>query len=150
MMNAKILSRKNSSLDYKHGHNCIKILDSINLELHQNDILTILGESGSGKTSLAKLFHNLLNKSVKYNYELNFYNKNLLELFLMNLKQTEGKNFLHLSCPHTALNPLLTINKNMLVIASYKENYFELRIKPNLSQLNLLALLASIFFSLNL
>ena len=68
----------------------------------------------------------------------------------MNLKQTEGENFLHLSCPHTALNPLLTINKNMLVIASYKENYFELRIKPNLSQLNLLALLASIFFSLNL
>ena len=49
MMNAKILSRKNSSLDYKHGHNCIKILDSINLELHQNDILTILGESSSGK-----------------------------------------------------------------------------------------------------
>ena len=41
-------------------------------------------------------------------------------------------------------------NKNILVIASYKENYFELRIKSNLSQLNLLALLASIFFSLNL
>jgi len=66
MMNAKILSRNNLSLDYKHGHYCIKLLDSINLELHQNDILTILGKSGSGKTSLAKLFLNLLNKSVKY------------------------------------------------------------------------------------
>ena len=94
MMNAKILSRKNSSLDYKHGHNCIKILDSINLELHKNDILTILGESGYGKTSLAKLFLNLLNKSVKYNGEKNFHNKNILELFLMNMKQSEGKKFL--------------------------------------------------------
>ena len=69
MMNAKILSRNNLSLDYKHGHYCIKLLDSINLELHKNDILTILGESGYGKTSLAKLFLNLLNKSVKYSGE---------------------------------------------------------------------------------
>ena len=99
------------------------------IRITKNDFLTILGKSGSGKTSLAKLFHNLLNKSVKYNYELNFYNKNLLELFLMNLKQTEGKNFLHLSCPHTALNPLLTINKNMLVIASYKEKLFRTKNK---------------------
>ena len=94
MMNAKILSRKNSSLDYRHGHNCIKILDSINLELHQNDILTILGESSSGKTSLAKLFLNLPNKSVKYRGEIIFHNKNILELFLMNMKQSEGKKFL--------------------------------------------------------
>ena len=62
MMNATILSTNNPSLDYKHGQNCIKILDSIKLELHKNDILTILRESGNGKTSLAKLFLNLLNK----------------------------------------------------------------------------------------
>ena len=109
-MNSKILSINNFFLKYKHGHDYIKVLDSINLELYQNDVLSILGESGSGKTSLAKSILNLHNKSVKYSGEIIYNNQNILELSYDELEAIRGKKISYIfQDPHTTLNPLLTI-----------------------------------------
>jgi len=110
MTNSKILSIKNFFLKYKQGNDYIKILDSINLELYQNDVLTILGESGSGKTSLAKSILNLHKKSVKYSGEIIYNNKNILELSFNELQAVRGKKISYIfQDPHTTLNPLLTV-----------------------------------------
>ena len=47
------------SLKYFQNNVQTQILDNISIDLHNKEILSILGESGSGKTSMAKSILNL-------------------------------------------------------------------------------------------
>ena len=49
----------NISLNYHLNGNDIKVLKNINLEINKNERVAIIGESGSGKTSLLMLMSGL-------------------------------------------------------------------------------------------
>ena len=53
----KIISLENVSFSYTKG---TKTLENINLEIHQNDFLAIIGPNGGGKTTLLKVILGLL------------------------------------------------------------------------------------------
>ena len=50
-----LLKLKNVNLKYQTGNDTIKVLKNINLETKKNESISIIGESGSGKTSLIML-----------------------------------------------------------------------------------------------
>ena len=57
-MNA-LYKLKNINLNYLLNGNNIKILKNINFEIKKNERVAIIGESGSGKTSLLMLMSGL-------------------------------------------------------------------------------------------
>ena len=63
---------KNINLNYLLNGNNIKILKNINFEIKKNESVAIIGESGSGKTSLLMLMSGLetpTNGSIFFNGE---------------------------------------------------------------------------------
>jgi putative ABC transport system ATP-binding protein len=54
-----LLKLKNINLKYQTGNDTIKVLKNINLETNKNEFISIIGESGSGKTSLIMLIGGL-------------------------------------------------------------------------------------------
>ena len=66
MLNKRIVMKtlydlKNINLNYPLNENNIKILENINFEIKKNERVAIIGESGSGKTSLLMLMSGLEN-----------------------------------------------------------------------------------------
>ena len=62
-MNAEsevILKIKKLSLDFHLHDENLNILDGISIDIHNEEILAVLGESGSGKSSLAKSILNFI------------------------------------------------------------------------------------------
>ena len=95
-----IIELKNLSLFY----NNFKALNNINLKLKENDIIGIIGRSGSGKSSLSNII-SLVNK----NYQGSFFykGKNIRNL---NKKNINKKIQLVFQNPESSLNPKQKIN----------------------------------------
>ena len=50
-----MISLKNVTKSYSRGHNNIPVLQNINLDIHNNAFIALLGRSGSGKTTLMNI-----------------------------------------------------------------------------------------------
>lgn len=55
-----VLSVSNVSVDYRRGHNVVRAVSGVDLELHPGEILGLVGESGCGKSSLGKAIVGIL------------------------------------------------------------------------------------------
>ena len=55
----KLLEIKNLSLSYKINNKSLQILKNVNIDLNYNESMSVIGESGSGKTSLIMLIAGL-------------------------------------------------------------------------------------------
>ena len=51
----KLLEIKNLSLSYKINNKSLQILKNVNIDLNYKEAISVIGESGSGKTSLIML-----------------------------------------------------------------------------------------------
>ena len=99
------------SLKYFQNNVQTQILENISIDLHNKEILSILGESGSGKTSMAKSILNLHRaKAALISGEIIYKNKNLLQLNDKEFEKIRGKNISYIfQDPNTHLNPLLSV-----------------------------------------
>ena len=70
-----ILEIKNLSLKISDK----KILDNINFTLKEKEIVSIIGQSGSGKTMLSKMIMGLKNKNMQVEGEILFKDKNIFD-----------------------------------------------------------------------
>jgi len=106
-----LLKINNLSLKYFQNEVQTQILKNISIDLHNKEILSILGESGSGKTSMAKSIINLHREAkTLISGEIIYKNKNLLQLNDKELEKIRGKNISYIfQDPNTHLNPLLSI-----------------------------------------
>ncbi|PPR38611.1 MAG: Lipoprotein-releasing system ATP-binding protein LolD [Alphaproteobacteria bacterium MarineAlpha8_Bin1] len=59
----KLYKLDNINLNYKVNGNDIRVLKNINFEIKKNERVALIGESGSGKTSLLMLMSGLENPS---------------------------------------------------------------------------------------
>lgn len=91
----KLLTINNLSVSYQKGK---KALDNLSLEIHDNEIVGIIGESGSGKSTLAKALVGLVASTGNINF-LNCQRRDVQIIF---------------QDPYGSLNPKMSVREALL------------------------------------
>ncbi|NGX44319.1 MAG: Oligopeptide transport ATP-binding protein OppD [Candidatus Anoxychlamydiales bacterium] len=112
----KILEIKNLSIEYFLENRNILALQNINIDLFENEIIGIIGESASGKSTLGLAIISLLDKGAKIsNGIILFENENLLNKKEKELQKIRGKKIsIIFQDPFSSLNPTMKIGKQIL------------------------------------
>jgi peptide/nickel transport system ATP-binding protein len=106
---SKLLNVKNLSLEIKSSNK--NILKNINFDIYKSEIVSLIGESGSGKSLTALSIIRLLEKSCKItDGEINYLNKNILLLEEKKMRAIR-KNEISMIFqePMRSLNPVMNI-----------------------------------------
>ena len=119
-----ILEVKNLNLGFQCEDIFRQALYDVNFALHKGKMLSLVGESGCGKTMSAMSILNLLPKTARITSGEILYNgENLL---LKNNKQMQkirgGKIALIPQDPMTSLNPLYTVGDQLLEVIKIHQN----------------------------
>lgn len=105
-----LLEIKNLSVEYKLDDKVIKAVSNINLTLNKNESLGIIGESGSGKTSLAMSIMKLISNPGKVKGKVYYKGKNIYEMSKISLKNIRWNNIAMVFQNNLdVFNPVLTI-----------------------------------------
>ncbi len=64
MAETTLLQLDNLKLHFKTSHGTVQAVDGVNFTLNQNEAIVVVGESGCGKSSLAKAILRLLPRNV--------------------------------------------------------------------------------------
>ena len=115
-----LLSVQNLSIHIDVQDKTFKITDNINFDIQAGEIVSIVGESGCGKTITALSILKLLPVPGGRisNGKVYFEDKNLLELSNHELLKIRGKDIsIIFQEPSTSLNPLFTIGRQLFEVA---------------------------------
>lgn len=102
----------NLSIEFQSSRGNVKAVNSVSLTLNASETLAILGESGSGKSTVAKALMGILPKPTGkiVNGEINFKGKNLVEMKDDEVRKLYGSKFsMIFQDPLSALNPVFTV-----------------------------------------
>lgn len=117
------LSIDNLKVDYVTDDGIVHALNGVSLELVQGETLGLVGETGAGKTTMAKCIMGILPKRTGKirSGEITFEEKNLLKCSEKELKSIRGAQIAMIfQDPMTSLNPVLTVGEQ---IAEAVENH---------------------------
>ena len=91
------------------------VLDNVRLEIRRGEVLGLVGQSGSGKSSMAMAILGLLDKKASQAQgEIRFQNVDLLQLSERELRDLRGRAIsLVLQSPMSSLNPALKIRTQL-------------------------------------
>jgi peptide/nickel transport system ATP-binding protein len=122
--NATLMHVKDLSVQYKTRAGWCSAVDDINLEIHQGEVLGLVGESGCGKSTLGKALLRMLPASTHISGELWFQGKDLLRLSQGEMRQIRGQNIsMVFQDPMTSLNPVQrTVDHIIEAIRAHKPN----------------------------
>lgn len=105
-----LLEIKNLSVKYKIDDDLIKAVTDINLTLNENESLGIIGESGSGKTSLAMSIMKLISSSGEVKGKVYYKGEDIYEMSKSSLKKIRWNNIAMVFQNNLdVFNPVLTI-----------------------------------------
>ncbi|HCD45340.1 MAG TPA: dipeptide/oligopeptide/nickel ABC transporter ATP-binding protein, partial [Lachnoclostridium sp.] len=119
MAGGTLLEVKNLSIRYETEDGVVQALNDVDIRIGVGETLGIVGETGAGKTTLAKGIMRLIptppGKIV--NGEVLYGGKNLLSLSLKEMQEIRGQ---HISMifqdPMTSLNPVLTVGEQIMEV----------------------------------
>ena len=117
------LSIDNLKVDYVTDDGIVHALNGVSLELVQGETLGLVGETGAGKTIMAKCIMGILPKRTGKirSGEITFEEKNLLKCSQKELQSIRGAQIAMIfQDPMTSLNPVLTVGEQ---IAEAVENH---------------------------
>lgn len=117
------LSIDNLKVDYATDDGIVHALNGVSLELVQGETLGLVGETGAGKTTMAKCIMGILPKRTGKirSGEITFEEKNLLKCSEKELQSIRGAQIAMIfQDPMTSLNPVLTVGEQ---IAEAVENH---------------------------
>ena len=117
------LSIDNLKVDYVTDDGIVHALNGVSLELVQGETLGLVGETGAGKTTMAKCIMGILPKRTGKirSGEITFEEKNLLKCSEKELQSIRGAQIAMIfQDPMTSLNPVLTVGEQ---IAEAVENH---------------------------
>lgn len=117
------LSIDNLKVDYVTDDGIVHALNGVSLELMQGETLGLVGETGAGKTTMAKCIMGILPKRTGKirSGEITFEEKNLLKCSEKELQSIRGAQIAMIfQDPMTSLNPVLTVGEQ---IAEAVENH---------------------------
>lgn len=113
----------NLKVDYVTDDGIVHALNGVSLELVQGETLGLVGETGAGKTTMAKCIMGILPKRTGKirSGEITFEEKNLLKCSEKELQSIRGAQIAMIfQDPMTSLNPVLTVGEQ---IAEAVENH---------------------------
>lgn len=135
-MNNSLLNIKNLSVKYKLEDGMIKAVDNLNLAIDKGESLGIIGESGSGKTSIAMAIMGLIKKpsevkgKILYNGEdINGLSKKQMDEYRWKKMALVFQNSLDI------LNPLLTIHEQIYEVLDRHTNLSKIEINERIDEL---------------
>jgi len=114
---AALLRLTGLSIDYLGSDGeVVSALNNVDLEIREGEVLGVLGESGSGKSSLSNAILRLLPPNGRISSGcIEYRGKDLLALSPNELRQVRGAGIALISQePALALNPVLTISRQMI------------------------------------
>ncbi|CAF24230.1 unnamed protein product [Candidatus Protochlamydia amoebophila UWE25] len=107
-MMPEILKVENLSKEFRLGNKVLKTIDNISFELNKGEIFGLGGESGCGKTTLAKLLVRLIEPTAG---SIKFQNKDFLKLNRKDLKLMRRHIQMVFQHSSSSLNPRMTVEK---------------------------------------
>ena len=114
-MSDPVLAARNLKVHYRTKRGPVHAVDGISFDLHAGETLGVVGETGSGKSTIGKAVLAILPPGAKTEGELVFEAKNLLALPDAELRRLRGKDIaLIFQDPMTRLDPLMTIEDHFL------------------------------------
>ncbi len=100
----------------------VKANNGVDLEIEENEILGLIGETGCGKTILGRAIIGLLSENVEIKGKIIYRGENLLTLSEDKMRQIRGKEIgMMLQNPSTSLNPVLTVGEQITEVYRYHE-----------------------------
>ena len=113
-----LLEIKNYSMSFRCESGIYTTLNNINLNIPQQSMVSLVGESGCGKSMTAMSILKLLPKNAIIDSgEIIFHNQNILELSNSEIRSIRGNKIsLITQDPMTSLNPLYTIGNQLLEV----------------------------------
>ena len=98
-----------------------EVLHGVDLEIRRGEVLTQLGESGSGKSVLARSILGLAGKNARTNGEIEFDGRNLLKLSGAEMHKLRGADIgIIVQDAMAALNPMRTIGYQLCETIVYR------------------------------
>ena len=138
-----VLSIKNLSLGLNNQKNAKLLIDNVSFEIKKNEIVSIIGESGSGKTLTAMSILGLLDKTLfNISGQIIFDNVNLLRVNEAKIRKIRSHNIsIVFQNPMNSLNPTMKLGKQIYeVFHSHKDlnyNSINKRIKKLIKKVKL-------------
>jgi peptide/nickel transport system ATP-binding protein len=118
-----LLDVRNLSVTYMARGTAIRAIRGLTFSLSHNEILGVVGASGSGKSSIAYSIMNLLPRNSSASGEVNFHGRNILGLRYSKLRELYGNKIsLVFQDPTSALNPTMRVGAQVAeVIAAHRK-----------------------------
>ncbi len=112
-----LLEIKGLSVSYRTPAGEAQAVTAVSLVLGEGEILAIIGETGCGKTSLARAVLRLLGENARISGEVRFGSRDLLAATEKELSSIRGNAIsIILQNPEPALNPVLTVGRQLMEV----------------------------------
>lgn len=109
---AALLSIENLSVTYQTQHGIVSAVENLSLTLNEGSITCIIGESGSGKTSVAHALLRILPSYAEVTGRVYFQETELLQCARKDLTQLKGLSIFYISQnPAQSFHPSIKIGK---------------------------------------
>ena len=123
MSDHKLLEIKNLTVQYLTVDGCVHAVEGLNLSLNEGETLGLVGETGAGKTTLAKCIMGILPQRTGRirSGEIFYEDKDLLKTEEYEMRKIRGSEIAMIfQDPMTSLNPVMTVGEQ---IAEAVENH---------------------------
>ncbi|MBA2940279.1 ABC transporter ATP-binding protein [Paenibacillus sp. CGMCC 1.16610] len=133
-----VLTVNNLKTYYYSNNKKVPAVDGVSFRLYKGEVLGIVGESGCGKSTIARSILNLLDKSYTKieDGEILFHGSNLLQLKAKELNRIKGKKIsMIFQNPQAALNPVYTVGDQIAEVLRLHENISKKEVKARVIEL---------------
>ncbi|MEC0270347.1 ABC transporter ATP-binding protein [Paenibacillus anseongense] len=133
-----VLTVNNLKTYYYSNNKKVPAVDGVSFRLYKGEVLGIVGESGCGKSTIARSILNLLDKSYTKieDGEILFHSSNLLNLNPKDLNRIKGKKIsMIFQNPQAALNPVYTVGNQIAEVLQLHENLSKKEVKARVIEL---------------
>ena len=114
--NELLLSVQDLEVDYSSGGSTVRAVNGVSFDLHQGESLGLVGETGAGKTTIAKSIMQILpdHATKRVAGEIFFKNQDLMQMKEKELQNIRGSQIsMVFQDPMTALNPVMTVGEQI-------------------------------------